>query len=126
MRSSLFSVASALAFALGALAGTSSTAYTDANTGITFQQYVDTTGFAFGMALPENPSTDFIGQMVVSKRAPQFLFLKQQALTFGNVQIAPVTEGWAGITLNGEMTGTLLIIAWPNGDEIVSSFREAT
>jgi hypothetical protein len=51
-----------LAFA--ATAYTQSSAYTDANTGITFEGYEDTTGFRFGMAVPTTPATDFIGQIV--------------------------------------------------------------
>ncbi|KNB09143.1 hypothetical protein FOXG_09780 [Fusarium oxysporum f. sp. lycopersici 4287] len=40
--------------------------YKDADTGITFQQYTDKSSkFTFGIALPKNPSTDFIGQMTV-------------------------------------------------------------
>lgn len=54
---------SLLALAAGAYAQTSS-AYTDVNTGITFQGYEDTTGFQFGMAVPTTPASDFIGQMV--------------------------------------------------------------
>lgn len=42
--------------------------YTDPNTGITFQGFTDTTGFQFGMALPTDPTTEFIAQ-IVSGRA---------------------------------------------------------
>jgi cellobiose dehydrogenase (acceptor) len=51
-----------LALAVGAHA--QSSAYTDANTGISFEGYEDTTGFLFGMALPSTLGSDFIGQMV--------------------------------------------------------------
>ncbi len=54
---------SLLAFAAGAAAQQSS-AYIDANTGITFQGKTDTTGFYFGMAVPTTIGSDFIGQMV--------------------------------------------------------------
>ncbi|KAI1841047.1 hypothetical protein JX265_009398 [Neoarthrinium moseri] len=97
--------------ALAALAGTTTaftttSAYTDRNTGIDFQQYVDTDiGYSFGIALPENPTTDFIGQMVV-----------------------PITAdgGWGAVAMGPGMTGKLLLVAWANGDEIVSSFRLAS
>jgi hypothetical protein len=56
------SVINSLAFAVGVYA--QSTAYTDANTGIDFQRYADTTGVSFGIAVPETPASDFIGQMV--------------------------------------------------------------
>lgn len=35
-------------------------------------------------------------------------------------------SGWAGLDLGTTMANRLLIVAWPNGDEIMSSFREAT
>jgi cellobiose dehydrogenase (acceptor) len=49
-----------------------STPYVDSNTGISFQRYVDTTGFAFGVAAPEDPTGDFIGQIVRTQNA--FIF----------------------------------------------------
>ena len=52
-----------LAFALGVAAQT--TSYIDANTGITFAGYSDsTTGFLAGIAMPETLGTDFIAQIV--------------------------------------------------------------
>ncbi|KAK0465993.1 uncharacterized protein EV420DRAFT_1636565 [Desarmillaria tabescens] len=87
-------------------AGQSASAYTDPTTGMTFQALQDSsTGFVFGIALPETIGTDFIGQMVFS-------------LTDG--------AGWGGASLNGAMTESLLLVAWPNGDEVMTSFREAT
>ncbi|PBK76245.1 CBD9-like protein [Armillaria solidipes] len=87
-------------------AGQSASAYTDSTTGMTFQALQDSsTGFIFGIALPETIGTDFIGQMVFS-------------LTDG--------AGWGGASFNGAMTESLLLVAWPNGDEVVTSFREAT
>jgi cellobiose dehydrogenase (acceptor) len=89
--------------AIRATAQTSSP-FTDDKSGISFNGYTDaTTGFRFGVALPESPTTDFIGQIV-----------------------APITEGWAGGSMGQSMTGNLLIVAWPNGDEVMSSFRLAT
>ena len=44
-----------------------------------------------------------------------------------NVKVAPVTvDGYAGVSLGGNMVNKLLIVAWPHGDTIVSSFRQAT
>lgn len=80
--------------------------YTDPNTGITFETYLDSDlSFSFGMVLPETIGTDFIGQVVVP-------------LTNG--------EGWGGISLGGDMTKHLLFVAWPNGEDIVTSFRLAS
>ncbi|KAG7451905.1 CBD9-like protein [Guyanagaster necrorhizus] len=87
-------------------AGQSASAYTDPTTGMTFQALQDSsTGFVLGIALPETIGTDFIGQMVF-------------ALTDG--------AGWGGASFNGAMTESLLLVAWPNGDEVMASFREAT
>jgi cellobiose dehydrogenase (acceptor) len=59
MRSSLL----ALGFAAGALAQ-SAASYVDDNTGITFMGFEDTSGFKYGMVLPETVGGDFIGQIV--------------------------------------------------------------
>lgn len=81
--------------------------YTDPKTGITFETNFasDVEGFSFGMVLPETITTDFIGQLVVP-------------LTNGS--------GWGGVSLGGAMTEHLMFVAWPNGDEVMTSFRLAT
>ena len=92
-------------FALRSLAQ-SGTAYTDPKSGIDFLGFTDpTSGSQFGIALPETSGTDFIGQIV-----------------------APVnsTGGWAGLDMGGEMTDYLLVVAWTNGDNVVSSLRKAS
>tara|TARA_R110002003_G_scaffold351_12_gene18981 strand:+ start:17489 stop:17668 length:180 start_codon:yes stop_codon:yes gene_type:complete len=43
----------ALAASLAGAQAQSTTPFTDAATGITFQQYTSTSGFSFGIALPE-------------------------------------------------------------------------
>ncbi|RDL39867.1 CBD9-like protein [Venustampulla echinocandica] len=89
------------ALALGASAQ-STTTYTDSRSGITVSGY-QSASYIFGIALPSTPGKDFIG-MLVGK---------------GN--------GWAGVSLAGPMTGgSLLLVAWPNGQNILSSFRKAT
>ncbi|TGO29414.1 hypothetical protein BPAE_0015g00580 [Botrytis paeoniae] len=89
-----------------ATAATTTGAYTDANTGIEFQQYSDTTiGYSFGIAVPQDPTADFIGQLVVP-------------LTSG--------AGWGALSMGAGMTNKLLFVAWPNGEEIQSGFRYAT
>lgn len=83
------------------------TSYTDANTGITFAAYNDpTTNSQYGIAMPQSsPSTDFIGQL-----------------------IAPISNGtgWIGLALSPGKSSNLMIAAWPNDQNIVSSFRDAT
>ncbi|KAI0599606.1 hypothetical protein F4775DRAFT_550650 [Biscogniauxia sp. FL1348] len=101
MKLSFFSI---LASALGASAA-GQLNYTDSNTGISFSGYTDGKGYTFGMALPEDPAKDFIAQIV-----------------------APITDGagWAGIDMGVSMAEYLLIVAWPNGDEIMLSPRLAS
>ncbi|KAF1912017.1 hypothetical protein BDU57DRAFT_598207 [Ampelomyces quisqualis] len=77
--------------------------YTDANTGITFNGYRDCSGYTFGIALPETPSTDFIAQIQ-----------------------SPITAGWAGFSMGHNMVGNLLAVAWPHDGKVVSSFRLAS
>ncbi|KAL3422294.1 GMC oxidoreductase [Phlyctema vagabunda] len=92
-----------LAFAAGVYAQRAAT-FDDANTGITFQSYQDASGFRLGIAAPEAAGSDFIGQMVFPSNG----------------------SGYGGATLTGSMTGTLLVVAWPNGDEVVASVRETS
>src|SRR5262245_20780458 len=86
---------------VGTQAQTTAT-YTDAATGITFLRTTQDGGHAFGIALPEVGGIDFVGQIS-----------------------APLTEGWAGVSLTSSMTGGLLIVAWPNGDDVVAGLRKA-
>ncbi|KAH7010158.1 hypothetical protein EDB80DRAFT_892215 [Ilyonectria destructans] len=92
------------ALALPSLIQAASVSYVDPDTSITFQKWTDTTSsFSFGIALPADPSTDFIGQIS-----------------------APITEGYAALALRTSMASSLLIVAWPNGETVVFSLREAT
>ncbi|CAG7559777.1 unnamed protein product [Fusarium equiseti] len=78
--------------------------YKDADTGITFQQWSDKSSkFTFGMALPKNPKSDFIGQI-----------------------IAPISEGYASVAMGSLMKGKLLVVAQPSDGKIVTSVRQAT
>lgn len=86
--------------ALGAAAQGSTGPYVEPKTGITFQTYIDPTGLAFGIALPETPSRDFVGLL------------------------AGKGKGWAGVSLGGSMVNKLLLAAWPSGTQIISTFRE--
>jgi hypothetical protein len=80
--------------------GQKTSAYTDAKTGIAFQSFADsTTGYRFGIALPTTPTGDLIGQLVVKG------------------------SGWAGVSLGGTMLSHLLVAAWPNGQNVLASFR---
>lgn len=90
-----------LALALSAVASAQdiqTAPYKDSLTGITFTGFADGTGYQFGMVLPESPTTDFVVQL-----------------------ISPLTKGagWAGIDFGASMTGRLLVVAWPNGNEVM-------
>ncbi|KAH7350049.1 hypothetical protein B0T11DRAFT_359202 [Plectosphaerella cucumerina] len=78
------------------------TAYTDPQTGISFQRFASADVFSFGIALPETAGTDFIGQLV------------------GQVNDA---GEWASVSLRGPMLNSLLFVAWADGEEIRTSFR---
>lgn len=92
----------ALAASLACTQAQLTTKFTDEATGITFQQK-SVANYSFGIALPENPTTDFIGQ------------LSANTLT-----------GWAGVSFSGSMLNALLLVAWPNNGKVVSSLRSAT
>lgn len=98
----------AIVLLLTALQGTTAQqteAFTDPETGITFQRFFGAkTSFGFGIALPQNPSTDFIGRFDVPM---------------------PGGAGWAGVSLQEDMVDPLLIVAWPSGGKVVTSFRVA-
>ncbi|CAG8955446.1 hypothetical protein HYFRA_00010312 [Hymenoscyphus fraxineus] len=86
--------------------GPITSAFTDPLSNITFQRFFgQRSTFSFGIALPTNKTTDFIGQM-----------------TFPT----PSGDGWGGIALAGNMVGPLLLAAWPNGEQVVSTFRRAS
>ena len=84
----------------------SSSSYTDQ--GITFQGITDPTynvtyGFVFPPLTETNETTEFIGEIVT-----------------------PVSNQWIGVALGGQMADDLLLVLWPNGDEIMYSPRWAT
>lgn len=100
MRSAFYLGSAAFA---GLAAAASATNYTDPNTGITFLTYFAAdVDYSFGVVFPETVDTDFIGQLVV-----------------------PLTDGagWGAVDFGGDMTKHLLFVAWPNGDDVVTSFR---
>lgn len=81
-------------------------AFTDPKTGIDFQQYSALGGtFTIGIALPEKVESSFIGQIVV-----------------------PIAKkgAWGALSLGGGMLNHLLLVAWANGEEVVSTFRTAS
>ncbi|KAF2110654.1 hypothetical protein BDV96DRAFT_552957 [Lophiotrema nucula] len=89
-------------FFAGLAAAQTPAPYTDVKSGITFNTLVDNaSGYFFGLALPvETTGTDFIAT------------------------IGGKGTGWSGVSLGGAMLNKLLIVAWPNSQTIVSSFRK--
>jgi hypothetical protein len=76
--------------------------YTDSKSRITFNAFQHSSGMFFGLALPLNATgnTDFIAT------------------------IGGKGTGYSGISLGGGMLGKLLFVAWPNQQNIASSFRK--
>jgi cellobiose dehydrogenase (acceptor) len=62
-----------------------------------------TTGYAFPPSDSTTTTDEFIGEIV-----------------------APIGVRWAGAVPGGAMNNNLLLVAWPNGNEIISSARFAT
>ncbi|KZM20736.1 Cellobiose dehydrogenase (acceptor) [Ascochyta rabiei] len=85
-------------------ASTTPVAYTDPNTGIDFQLLNANGNYTVAIALPETIDTDLIAQLVV-----------------------PIskTGAWGAVSLGGGMLNHLLLVAWANGEEVVSTFRIA-
>ncbi|TGJ83688.1 hypothetical protein E0Z10_g5078 [Xylaria hypoxylon] len=99
------------------------TVYTDSKTGITFDTWIvpDTAagasgtgtwgGMTMGVALPSNAlttdATEFIG----------YLLCPSNSTTL---------TGWCGISLAGPMTNSLLLMAYPYNNQVLTSFRYAT
>ncbi|KAF6794624.1 cellobiose dehydrogenase [Colletotrichum sojae] len=88
------------------------TIYTEPSTGIVFNTWSASNaqtpgGMTYGFALPENALTTDANEYV------------------GYLQCATKTAGtgWCGISLGGTMTNKLLVMAWPNNGEILTSFR---
>ncbi|CAI7586499.1 unnamed protein product [Penicillium glandicola] len=91
-------------------------AYTDPDTGITFDTWtvsetLSEGGYTFGMALPSDAlttdATEFIGYLLCSSHNSTF-------------------TGWCGVSLGGFMTDSLLVLAYPYGGDILTSFRYTT
>jgi cellobiose dehydrogenase (acceptor) len=88
----------ALAACAAAQAMGASSSFTDSATGISFQGYTDPSGFRFGLVMPSSPTTDFVAQI-----------------------ISPLTKGagWGGIDFGAKMSGPMMLVAWPNGNDVI-------
>lgn len=97
------SILTILALGLGLVGSTQAqtTAFTDPKTEITYQQ-ITRGDYTFGIALPENVTTDFIGRIS-----------------------AQGSQGWAGVSLGGRMIDSLMVVAWPHENKIVASLRRS-
>ncbi|KAI1463091.1 carbohydrate-binding module family 1 protein [Daldinia caldariorum] len=99
------------------------TLYKDSKTGITFDTWTVPDkadgaggvsawgGLTFGVALPEDAlavdATEFIGYLKCGSNGT-------------------TTNGWCGLSFGGPMTNSLLLMAWPFQDQILTSFRFAS
>lgn len=110
----MFSSILSLVGLLAASAVAQTSQYVDSKTGIKFWQ-LDVSdesapgGYQYGVALPavsqSQYQNEFIGHI-------------KSGLTNG--------AGWAGISMGPTMTGNLLLVTWPNGKQVMGSFRFAT
>ncbi|KKK27390.1 hypothetical protein ARAM_002277 [Aspergillus rambellii] len=89
------------------------TVYTDSDTGITFDTWTvaassSAAGLTFGMALPGDAlttdATEFIGYLSCNSANGK-------------------GTGWCGLSMGGSMTSKLLLMAYPSGDRVLTSFR---
>ncbi|TQN64791.1 Cellobiose dehydrogenase, partial [Colletotrichum shisoi] len=92
------------------------TTFTDPGTGIIFNTWSASSaqtagGMTYGFALPENALTtdanEFVGYLQCASKNGQ-------------------GTGWCGISIGGYMVNRLLVVAWPNAGEILTSFRFAS
>ncbi|KAK3321309.1 hypothetical protein B0T19DRAFT_445081 [Cercophora scortea] len=85
--------------------------YTDKASGIVFNTWRPTKDLTFGMALPASAltvdATEFIGILTCSSPTGK-------------------ATGWCGVSLGGGMNSNLLLVAYPQQNTILTSFRWAT
>ncbi|OQO04051.1 hypothetical protein B0A48_10694 [Cryoendolithus antarcticus] len=100
---------------VGLLAATvAAQTYTDSKTGISFLNFdvsseVGPNGYRFGIALPPATQTAYQNEYI------------------GRISLGLSSgAGYGGISHGSGMTGNLLLVAWPNGNKITTSFRYAT
>ncbi|KAL4944374.1 hypothetical protein BDV06DRAFT_233379 [Aspergillus oleicola] len=90
------------------------TVYTDPDTGIVFDTWSveassSAAGFTFGVALPEDAlttdATEFIGYLKCASSSSTSM------------------TGWCGLSFGGSMNSDLLLVAYAQDDQILTSFR---
>ncbi|KAI0664668.1 CBD9-like protein [Cubamyces menziesii] len=102
-----YKVASVLALSLATLASAQvASSYCDASSGICFQGYKDTAlDMTIGVVLPPD-STPASDEYIVNL-------------------VAPVSYGWTGISMGGQMSNSLLFTMWPYNSNIMLGPRWA-
>ncbi|THH28872.1 hypothetical protein EUX98_g5306 [Antrodiella citrinella] len=94
---------------VGSVLGQTAAGYTDPDNGWQFTGITDpvhdvTYGLIFPPLVSSGPqSTEFIGEF-----------------------ITPIAAEWLGFSMGGAMLDNLLLVAWPNGNDIIASTRYAT
>lgn len=84
-----------------AVSGQGTEQFTDSKTGVAYQRFLKGQ-YSFGITLP------------TAEDADEF-----------TAQLTGPVVGWAGVSLAGQMKGSLLITAWANGKDVVTGFRYA-
>ena len=113
--------------------------YKEPESGISFNTWnvpgsSGTGGLTFGMALPstalKDDATEFVGYLVSSPDSQNFK-RKQRSKDANKsnndkhcaAKNASTADGWCGISLGGSMTDSLLLVAYPDGNDVRTSLR---
>lgn len=110
--------------------------YTEPTTNITFPTWNDGEGYTFGMIVPESALTtdeyDYIGYLVsLTHPSPPIITIVHEPPP-DTVQSCTTPAGagaaWCGLShgQSGQMTQSLLLMAWPYEDQVLTSFRFAS
>ncbi|KAI0398524.1 carbohydrate-binding module family 1 protein [Xylariaceae sp. FL0594] len=108
---------------LSAAQSSTPTVYTDADTGITFDTWAvpDTSKGAGGLGT--------VGGMTMGIALPQDGLTKDATEFIGYLKCpsnSTTLTGWCGISMGGPMTNSLLLMAYPYQNQVLTSFRYAT
>lgn len=108
--------------------------HTDSLTNITFPTWSDGSGYTFGMVVPPEALTtdiyEYIGYLVSSSlfTPTSHLYLLSNNITQSCTTPSGKGSAWCGISHgeSGQMPQSLLLMAWPYENEVLTSLRYAT
>ncbi|PHH55190.1 Cellobiose dehydrogenase [Ceratocystis fimbriata CBS 114723] len=100
----------------GLAQSTAGTSYTDTATGIVFNTW-------------DIPTTTTQGGLTLGFTFPSDAFTTDATEFIGILKCGSPNgkgTGWCGVSLGGPMTQTLMLVAYPNGEDVLTTFRYAT